>query len=309
MHLRTTAALALFLFASAAAPQSFQPAAQPGLAATTQSDAAIEAEDRQRLDGALRALVRQRPGTVDAYVVAMALDSDPVFGREARVAGDVLQRRYDAAGRTLILGGSGEAGSTALPRGTPDSLASALTRISELMDEQEDVLVLYTSGHGSPTGLAYREQGNLLGEISPKQMRALLDRFAIQNRLLILSACFSGIFVPGMQSSNSVIVTAAARDRTSFGCVADNDWTFFGDAMINHALRRPQTLGAAYAEATTLVTEWETRFAVLPSRPQIFLGATSARWLGALERRMPAIATSPVGRPAVDTSSSAFTQR
>ena len=45
-------------------------------------------------------------GTVDAYVVSIALDSDPVFGREARVAGDVLQRRYGAQGRTIVLAGS-----------------------------------------------------------------------------------------------------------------------------------------------------------------------------------------------------------
>jgi hypothetical protein len=305
MRLRTAATLAFFLFATAATPQAQLPA--PG-SAPELADDVQSAEDEQRLAGALRGLARQRPGVVDAYVVAIALDSDPVFGREARIAGDVLQRRYDARGRTLIFGGMGDVPGAALPRGSPESLVAALARISELMDEHEDVLVLYTTGHGSPSGLAVREAGNLVGEITPKQMRALVDRHGIQNRMLILSACFSGIFIPGLQSSNSVIVTAAARDRTSFGCVADNDWTFFGDAMINHALRKPQTLGAAYAEATSLVTEWETRFSVLPSRPQIFLGATSAQWLGALERRMPSTATVPVGRPAAETSAAAFSQ-
>lgn len=292
MRWRTAAALALILTASAATPQIHQPPA----------GAPFGPQEEQRLDTALRRLAPQRPGTVDAYVIAIALDSDPVFGREARAAGDVLQRRYDAVGRTIILAGSGGDSDRPSPSGSPASLVRAMARIAELMDESEDVLVLYSTSHGTPLGLTWREGDRDMASITPKQMREWLDRHGIRNRLLILSACFSGIFVPGLQTSNSVIVTAAARDRISFGCFADNDWTFFGDAMINHALRKPQSLGAAYAEATALVSEWERRFEVTPSQPQIFLGAASAHWLAPLERRMPRSATEPVGRPAVESA-------
>ena len=72
--------------------------------------------------------------------------------------------------------------------------------------------------------------------------------------------------------------------------------------MINHALRKPQPLGAAFAEANNLVSGWETQVRITPSRPQIGIGASTARWLGALERRMPQAATQPVGRPAIETS-------
>ena len=292
MRWRTAAALALILTASAATPQIHQPPA----------GAPFGPQEEQRLDTALRRLAPQRPGTVDAYVIAIALDSDPVFGREARAAGNVLQRRYDAAGRTITLAGSGGDADSPSPSGSPASLVRAMARIAELMDESEDVLVLYSTSHGTPLGLTWREGDRDMASITPKQMREWLDRHGIRNRLLILSACFSGIFVPGLQTSNSVIVTAAARDRISFGCFADNDWTFFGDAMINHALRKPQSLGAAYAEATALVSEWERRFEVTPSQPQIFLGAASAHWLAPLERRMPRSATEPVGRPAVESA-------
>ena len=293
MRSRTIAALALILFASAATPQTRPPTADP-------------VQQEERLNRALAGLAPQRPGVVDAYVVAIALDPDPVFGREARVAAEVLERRYDAARRTVTLAGPVDDQPGDLPSGSPDSLDRALARIAELMDEQEDVFVLYSTSHGTPMGLTYRAGGEETATITPKQMRAMLNRHAIQNRLLILSACYSGIFIPGLQSPGSVIVTAAARDRTSFGCMADNDWTFFGDAMINHALRKPQSLGAAYAEAIGLVGQWERRFEVVPSQPQIFLGASSGRWLGPLERRMPRSATPPVGRPAVETSASPF---
>jgi hypothetical protein len=31
-----------------------------------------------------------------------------------------------------------------------------------------------------------------------------------------------------------VVLTAAAADKTSFGCEPSRDWTFFGDALFNH---------------------------------------------------------------------------
>ncbi len=62
--------------------------------------------DSRKLNIVLNSLQPQREALVDAYVVSVALDSDPVFGREAREAGKVLSRRFDAAGRTIVLAGS-----------------------------------------------------------------------------------------------------------------------------------------------------------------------------------------------------------
>lgn len=264
-----------------------------------------ELDEHRKLTAALAALQPQRRGTVDAYVIAIALDSDPVFGREARVAGDVLQRRYDARGRTIVLAGSDGAGPSTLPRGTPTTLAIALARIAELMDEREDALIVYTTSHGAPFGLYYNDADSGYGAISPNRLAGMLDQLGISNRLLILSACYSGVFVPRLQSPTTVIVTAARADRTSFGCAAENDWTFFGDAMINHALRKPQPLGAAFTEASGLVAGWEGQMGIQPSQPQIFLGGGISRWLAPLEQRMPAIASQPAGRPAIETSMAA----
>src|SRR5688500_5366692 len=105
--------------------------------------------ERRRLDAALAALQPQRRGTVDAYVVAIALDSDPVFGREAREAGRLLARRYDAAGRTITLAGP-DGRANGLPKGSLTSLTLTLARIAELIDPAEDVLVLYSTSHGAP---------------------------------------------------------------------------------------------------------------------------------------------------------------
>jgi Peptidase C13 family len=321
--MRSVAALALALAVTTAVAQTYQPPRHtlpppPGLVDGTPLDVLFRADagtqvernrspagelaEHRKLERALAALAPQRKGVVDAYVVSIALDSDPVFGREAREAGAVLQRRYGAAGRTIVLAGSDGSGPSALARGTPGTLAVALARIAELIDKGEDAIVLYTTSHGAPFGLYYHDADQGYGSISPNRLGAMLDELAVFNRLLILSACFSGGFVQRLQSPSAVIVTASSSDRTSFGCAAENDWTYFGDALINRALRKPQPLAAAFAEAGGLVAAWEARSGVPPSQPQLSIGANVARWLDPLERRVPKAATQPVGRPAFDPS-------
>jgi hypothetical protein len=70
--------------------------------------------------------------------------------------------------------------------------------------------------------------------------------------------------------------------------------------MINRALRKPQPLDKAYAEAQALIARWESQSRFQPSRPQVSIGSATARWLAPLERRMPAEVTRPVGRPAFE---------
>ena len=256
--------------------------------------------ERRRLDAALAALPPQRRGTVDAYVVAVALDSDPVFAREAREAGRVLARRYDAAGRTITLAGP-DGRANGLPKGSLTSLTLTLARIAELIDPAEDVLVLYSTSHGAPAGLAYHDGDSGYGILSPSRLGLVLGELGIRRRIVLLSACYSGTFVPFLASPDTAIVTAAAADRTSFGCEAQNDWTFFGDALVNNALRKPQPLAAATGEARSLITTWESDNGLEASKPQVSVGAGVHEWLPALEGRMPREATVPVGAPAVSS--------
>jgi hypothetical protein len=256
--------------------------------------------EHRRLEASLAALKPQRPGVVDAYVLTIALDSDPVFAREAREAGRVLAARYDAAGRALTLAGADGKGGPALAMGSPAAIDAALARIAELMDRSEDVLVLYTTSHGAPLGLAYNDGDQGYGAISPTRLWTVLSELGIGNRLLLVSACYSGVFVPMLQSDTTAIVTASSADRSSFGCQAENDWTFFGDALVNRALRKRQPLATAAAEAQATIAGWERREKLDASRPQVAIGAGATRWLAALEARMPATNGAPVGRPAVE---------
>ncbi len=262
------------------------------------SAAAIRVQ-RARLDAALAALEPQRPGTAEAYVLTVALDSDPVFAREAREAARVLAARYGAQGRSLVLAGPDGRRDDA-PHGSITALRLALAHLGTVMDGKEDVLVLYTTSHGSDIGLAYHWGDSGYGILSPKGLKDALAEAGITRRVLILSACYSGVFVPALASPDTAILTAAASTRTSFGCVAENDWTFFGDALINRALRQPVALDEAARMAGRSVAEWEASARFLASLPQTSIGMRAREWLPLIEAAMPRQASAPVGRPAFD---------
>jgi len=189
--------------------------------------------DERRMGEAIASLKPQRPGVVDAYVVVAALDADPVFNREARETGRVLASRFDAEGRTLVLA-SDEGSDTASAAATPEGLARALGSVATVMNRDEDVLVLYTTSHGSPdAGLNFRDPARGAAVIAPAQLAGMLDRPGFKNRLIILQACFSGQFVPVLEAARTVVATASSSMKSSFGCSAGNDWTFFGYALIN----------------------------------------------------------------------------
>lgn len=285
----------LTAFALLAAPAASAPP-RPEWAALPEPATQQLAEQR-RVDSALAALKPQRPGVVDAYVVVVALDGDPVFGREAREAGRVLASRFDAAGRTIVLAND-EGDQKADGPGSPHTLALALARVAELMDRNEDVLVLYSTSHGEPeSGLQYRDLQRGVGLISPERLAGLLDPLGFKNRLLILQACYSGQFVPALKSAGTIVITAAAADRSSFGCRPGNDWTLFGDALINHAFRQPLPLDVQLLRAEALISAAEEKAGVTPSNPQVNVGSQTAGWLGALETREPKTGSTPVGQP------------
>ncbi|GMN01290.1 C13 family peptidase [Erythrobacter sp. MTPC3] len=255
-------------------------------------------EQSRRLDRALGQIAPQQPGRIDAYVLTVALDSDPVFAREAREAGEVLSRRYGGKGRTLTLAGP-DGVRDDLPRGSIRSLILGLAHIAEVMDPDEDVLVIYTTSHGAKIGLVNHYGDSEYGIFSPKRMKSVFEELGIKRRLLIISACYSGVFIPELSSPDTAILTAAAAQRTSFGCEAENDWTFYGDALINRALRKPQPLADAAKEATRQIASWEASRGLTASLPQISVGADAGDWLDQLEARMPQVATAPVGRPSI----------
>ena len=81
------------------------------------------------------------------------------------------------------------------------------------------------------------------------------------------------MFAPVLANPSTLVITAAAANRPSFGCEDGATWTYFGDAFYNQALRRHVALDAAFAEAKRLVTDRERREGFEPSKPQMTGGS------------------------------------
>lgn len=217
------------------------------------------ADDVARLAEALAKLSPQRPGVVDTYVLSASFWNDPVFEREASEAASILARRYDATDRTVVLSaGKGAGVKRTYPAADPNNFNAVLGRIGRLIDPKEDLVVVFVTSHGGQDGaVAIQEQGRMGGALRAAHLRTSLMQAGIQTKLVIVSACFSGHFIMPFSDPSTVVLTAAAADKTSFGCEPSREWTFFGDALFNHALRGGNSLIAAYDEALTLITKWE----------------------------------------------------
>jgi hypothetical protein len=194
---------------------------------------------------ALSQLQPQRPGVVDTYVLSASFYNDPVFESEAKEAAAVLARRYDAEGRTIVLSaGRGANVPRTYPAASPNNFQAALGKIGATIDPNEDLLVLFLTSHGGQDGtVAVVEANRMQGGLRPLNLRTSLGQAGIRNKVIIVSACFSGHFImPFSSDPGALVLAAAAADKTSFACEPSREWTYFGDALFNHALRGGQGL-------------------------------------------------------------------
>lgn len=228
----------------------------------------------------LEGLQPQRPGVQDVYLLSVSFWGDPVFEREAVQAEEILRQHLSAEGRSIILSAGG-LGPRTYPAATPDNFAAAIGQIGATMDPNEDLFVLFFTTHGQPDGVAaIREHNRVFGGLRPAHLSALLSQANIRNRVVIVSACFSGAFIGPLMTDNTVIMTAAAPDRSSFGCQPQNNWTFFGDAYFNRSVREHGDMIGSFDRAKRLITQWEREQNLSPpSNPQIYVGQRGAAML------------------------------
>jgi hypothetical protein len=227
------------------------------------------------LQHALDSLQPQRPGRIDLFTLGFAGDgSERVFANEVEYFAQLMQRRFDAKGHALSLVNSPDPDDR-LPLATVPNLRAALAAIGQRMDPEEDVLVLFLTSHGSKKHKLYVDlqvPPERLEQVRPADLRKALDEAGIRWRVLIVSACYSGGFVPDLKSPNTLVITAARSDRTSFGCGNESKITWFGDAFLAHALNETTDFEAAFTRARALIREWEARDEEKASEPQMAAG-------------------------------------
>ena len=115
-------------------------------------------------------------------------------------------------------------------------------------------------------------QGLALQNLTPPSLKAMLDRSGIQNSVIVVSACHSGSFIPALAGPTRLVIAAAHADRTSFGCDDRREWTYFGEAFFNQALRQETSFKRAFHRAKQLIEQWESKEKLVPSLPQMMGG-------------------------------------
>jgi hypothetical protein len=136
------------------------------------------------------------------------------------------------------------------------------------MDRDHDVLALILTSHGSPAGVAV-QAGKRVENLSPSALAGLLGGVGVRHRIVIISACYSGVFLSPLANDDSLVITAADSEHSSFGCQDKVKWTYFGDAFFNMALRHTADLRQAFSEARAIVRQRELHYHLVPSNPQI----------------------------------------
>ena len=167
------------------------------------------------------------------------------------------------------------------------------------MDKENDLLVVYLTSHGAQDfKLAASHLPLEVEPLSPVMLRAALDRAGIRNRVIAVSACYSGGWVDALASDNTLVMTAADATHTSYGCGALSELTFFGRAIFDEQLRKTHSFEQAFAQAVPLIQQREVDAGKDDgfSNPQIKVGANIGSVLRQLEQRLDALpaASAPV---------------
>jgi len=148
-----------------------------------------------------------------------------------------------------------------------------LKRVAEVMDRDEDILFLFITSHGSKEqGTTFQFSPMSFDPLDPKRLKRLLDQFGFKRRVVVVSSCYSGSFVDALMDDGTLVISASAPDKNSFGCSNDADFTYFGKAYFDEALRRTYSFSEAFDMARPVIAERERKENYVPSDPRMFVG-------------------------------------
>lgn len=260
-----------------------------------------EAEDRfsfdqetielqqQVLADRLDALQPQRKKAIDVYAITFAPYAEgDVFRRESSMVAGVMQQRFDAEGHVIQLVNHRDAASE-WPWATPLNLRRAIDRVAGLMDREQDVLFIHMTSHGAQSGeLAASFWPLEVDPVTPQDLKAWLDEAGIRHRILSISACYSGSWIAPLSDPNTLVMTAADADHTSYGCGRKSDLTFFGRAMYDEQMRQTLSFEAAHTQARQVIDQREKEAGKSDgySNPQIAMGERMRELLARLETQL-----------------------
>jgi len=230
-------------------------------------------EQSARIDEALDGVNRDDSPRPRAFFLGFAgVGDEKVFAQEIGLASRVIGERFKTADRQISLIND-ERDLDDAPLASVTGLRYALQGLAEHMQLDRDVLFLAISSHGSSDpAIAVANAELPLTDLTPEDLVDALKQAGIQWRVIFISACYAGGFIDSLRDDHTIVITAAAADRTSFGCSSDSDLTYFGEAFYRDALPEAASLRDAFEKAKTAIAARERTEGETPSNPQAYFG-------------------------------------
>lgn len=164
------------------------------------------------------------------------------------------------------------------------------------MNTDEDVLFMTLSSHGTEDLMQLANPPLAMENLDAAWLREALDASGIRWRVIVLSACYSGSFIDELASPTTVVITASAADKMSFGCTNTAEMTYFGQAFFAESLRSNTSFAAAFKDARRRVSKRENLMGFEPSEPQMAIGSLMETALPAFEQVLFDKTQPPVAR-------------
>lgn len=205
----------------------------------------------------------------ELYSLTLAGDGrQSVFLREVDYVDELLAERFSAHGQITLVNHRDHLADR--PLATRENLSRALQALAE-RSGPEDLIFIYLTSHGSADHQLTLAQPRLaLEDLPATELAKLMQPLAERNKIIVISACYSGGFIEPLKSPNTLIMTAARADRVSFGCSEESDFTYFGRALYAEALQETQDIVQAFTLAQARVAEREQADHYQASEPQIW---------------------------------------
>lgn len=159
----------------------------------------------------------------------------------------------------------------------PAEIGSIAGALWDLSSRAAGGCLIYFTSHGTPDGIGV---GSAV--VSPDKMAAMVNNSCgSKPAVVVMSACYSGTFVPALARDSRIVITAARPDRTSFGCGELDQFSYFDDCFLRAVPKAEDFAGLGGLVQQCVAFREKQMKAEPPSEPQVSIGpkvAFTLRW-------------------------------
>ena len=223
----------------------------------------------------IAALHRRVTGASNLYSIAIAgSGAQALFGREAQLALKAVKAHFGQGSRGGVLLSNAEADQLHAPLATRGNIAAVAKGISGMMDASHDIVFIYLASHGSRSAELASDLANMqsVQTITSSTTAQALNSASIHRRIIVISACFAASWIPALANDDTIVIAAAAKDRTSFGCDDSREVTVFGEVFLSSLASPTISLHDAFEAAKRKISVQERAANETPSQPQAYVG-------------------------------------